>query len=197
MRIIEIKAYQFDELSDEAKEKAIESVRNSYYEYNESNHNEFASWAIDDSALFEPPHKELDEMFGVDYKFPLIENTRKKIYFSADREWYLDCENAMVITNNSQFLKWLGIPDEIAGEIVYNIFTPSGRNSSTTIDFSKYPFDSDYDSAVMDAIDKFNGHIQACLIRIEKEIDCRYSDEAIIEDISANGYEFTEDGQII
>ena len=190
MRIIETKVYQFDELSDEAKEKAIESVRNSYYEYNE-----FASWAIDNCALFEPPHKELDEMFGVDYKFPLIENTRKKIYFSTDREWYLDCENAMVITNNSQFLKWLGIPDEIAGEIVYNIFTPSGKNSSTTIDFSEYP--SDYDSVVMDAVDKFNDHIQDCLKIIEKDIDYRYSDEAIIEDISENGYEFTEDGQII
>jgi hypothetical protein len=189
MRTIRTKLYMFEELSEEAKETAIEQVRDSYYEYND-----FAEWAIDDCALFEPKDEELSTLFKDEYKFPLLENTRNKIYFNTERGSYLDCENALIVTNNEQFLLWLGIPQEVSeGEdFDYSIFTPSYRGSSTTINFDGYS--SDFDDVVQDAIDKFKEHISDCLTRIENGINCMFTDEAIIDDIEANEYEFLKNG---
>jgi hypothetical protein len=187
MKTIEVKIFAFSELNEQAKEKAIEQVREMYYE-----HNDFARWAIDDCALFEPKHQELEQLFGKDYKFPLIENTRKNIYFDTDRNSYLDCEDAMIVTNDKHFLTWLGIPEDFQDEIQYRIHTPSGRNNSTTIDFYEYP--SEFGDVIDDAVEKFDKHVSDCLQRIERDIDYRFTDEAIIEDIEANEYEFLEDG---
>ena len=156
----------------------------------------FGSWAVDDCALFEPPHKELEELLGKDYKFPLIENTREKIYFTTDRNWFLDCANAMVITNEEHFFKWLGLPEEVTNgeDFDYEIFTSTYRNADTTIQFDG--FSSDFDDVILNATDKFDEHIHDVLKRIEADIDYRYTDEAIIEDIQANEYDFTENGEI-
>ena len=51
-----------------------------------------------------------------------------------------------------------------------------------------------FDDVIQDAIDKFEEHISDCLASIEKNIDYMFSDEAIIEDIEANEFEFTEAG---
>lgn len=191
MRTIEVNVYKFEELSNEAKEVAIEQIRNTYYEWND-----FANWATDDCSLFEPKQEELIELFGKEYKFPLIENTRKNIYFNTDRNWFLDCVDAIEITNDNQFLKWLGLTDEIINneDFSFHIFNPNYRNADTTIDFDG--FDSKFDEVISNAQDKFNEHIQDVLKRIEDSIDYRFSDEAIIEDIKANEYEFLSNGKI-
>lgn len=189
MRTIRTKLYEFEELSEEAQETAIEQVRDSYYEYND-----FAEWATDDCALFEPKDEELSTLFKDEYKFPLLENTRNKIYFDTERGSYLDCENALIVTNDEQFLLWLGIPKEVSEDedFDYNIFTHYSRGASTTIEFDGYA--SDFDDVIQDAIDKFDKHISDCLTRIGKDIDYRFSDEAIIEDIEANEFEFLKNG---
>ena len=191
MRTIEIKIFEFNELSEEAKQNAIESVRETYY-----CNNDFARWAIDDCALLEPKHDELVSLFGENYNFPLIENTRDKIYFDTDRDSFLDVENAMKVTNDKQFLKWLGLSDEVINgdSFHYSIETPRGRNRNTTIVFDGY--DDKHDEMIEKAIDKFNNHIQDILNRIEEDIEYRFTDEAIIEDIQCNGLEFTEEGDL-
>jgi len=195
MRTIKIKVYSFDELTKEAKENAIENIRQEYYQGNLGSI-DFGRLAVDDCSLFEPPHKELEDLFGVAYDFPLIKNTRKNIYFSTDRNWFLDCAEAMEITNDEQFLKWLGLPDEVINDedFSYEILTSNYRNSDTTINFDGYR--SDFDDYIEDAVKKFNNHIHDVLKRIESDIDYRYTDEAIIEDIQGNEYEFLENGEI-
>lgn len=190
MRTIRTKVYKFDELSEQAKQVAIEEVRNEYYEYND-----FANWAVDDCALFEPKEKELVELFGEEYNFPLIKNTRESIYFDTERNRFLDCEKAMQITNKKQFLLWLGIDveDEAFENIYFEIITPNYRNASTEIAFD------DYDERFGDIIDmaeeKFNSLIRDIIDRIEADIDYRFTDEAITEDILANEYEFLSNGK--
>jgi len=190
MRTIRTKVYKFDELSEQAKQTAIEEVRNEYYKYND-----FANWVVDDCALFEPKEKELVELFGEDYNFPLIKNTRESIYFDTERNRFLDCEKAMQITNKKQFLLWLGLTEDIINgdDFSFNIFTPNYRNADTTIDFDG--FDSKFDEAISNAQDKFNDLIGDILERIEADIDYRFTDEAIIEDIEANEYEFLSNGK--
>ena len=189
MKTISINVYSFNELTEEAKQNAIESVRNSYYEYND-----FGRWAVDVCALFEPTEKELVELLGDSYVFPLIENTRDSIYFDTDARYaYLDCAKAMVITNREYFLLWLGIPISAQEKIEYRITTPYGRYNSTEIEF-EYP--EELEDVVNAATEKFKEHIQSILYNIKQDIVYRFSDEAIIEEIIANEWEFLEDGEL-
>lgn len=190
MRTIRTKVYTFEELSKEAQQVAIEEVRNEYYEYND-----FANWAVDDCALFEPKEKELIELFGEDYNFPLIKNTRESIYFDTERNRFLDCEKAMQITNKKQFLLWLGIDieDEAFENIYFEIITPKYRNASTEIAFDDY--DEMFEDRVEVAVEKFNSLIRDIIDRIETDIDYRFTDEVITEDILANDYEFLSNGK--
>jgi len=103
MKVIKTKVYTFNELSEAAKEVAIEAMRESYYKYNE-----FASWAIDDCSLLEPDHAELTKLFGKEYNFPLLLNSRNKLYFDTGRG-SIDISNAMQVQNSVQFLQWLGL----------------------------------------------------------------------------------------
>jgi hypothetical protein len=194
MRTIRTKVYKFEELNEEAKQVAIERVRQDYYEYND-----FASWAVDDCALFEPIQTELDliDFKGNDF---IISNNRKKIYFDTDRSSFLDCAEALKVEHCDYFYKWLGIIDEfLLQKINFEIYTPNYINADTTIEFT---CDEDFDCFTNEEETvlafsklKFDNHIQSVLKRIESEINYRFTDEAIIEDILANEYEFLSNGK--
>ena len=193
MRTIRTKVYQFNELNDQAKQVALEEIRNRYYEYND-----FASWAIDDCALLEPPHKELEDLFGTEYDFPLIKNNRK-VYFSLDRDRYIDISNAMEISSHNQFLLWLGINEsDFLDEEGFSIL--DYKIGKDTIEFDttdwRIEFTKEQETILESAKEKFEEHCEDILKRIERDIDYRVTDEAITEDILANDYEFTKDGKI-
>lgn len=189
MRVETIEIYQFDELTKEAKEKAIESVRESYYQ-----HNDFAEWAIDQCYLFQP-----EDMMD---KEEIIKNTRGKIYFSTDRDWFIDCADSMEIVDEKAFLNWLGLPESIHNEVEYFISTPNHRNSDTCIEvlpidnqLDIYDFEEKHGISFQDIEDKFKEEIVLkALKRIKDDIDYRFTDECIIEDIEANEIEFYKDG---
>ncbi len=181
MRTIETKVYSFNELSEEAKQKAIETIRDINYEYND-----FAEWAIDDCSLLEPMEKEISKFKN--YDFPLIKNNRK-IYFSLGRNRYIDISRAMEIQDDKMFLNWLGIDNRLIDKISFEI----GKD---TIDFEIHLELTEIQEQKLErAKEKFEDHCEDILNRIENDIDYRFSDEAIIEDIEANDYEFTEEGK--
>lgn len=196
MRTIRTKIYKFEELSNKAKEVAINEIRNNYHD-----HNDFAYWAIDDCSLFEPFQSELDliRFKGIDF---IISNNRKNIYFNTDYgSRYLDCAEALKVEHFNYFYKWLGITDEfLLQKISFEIYTPSSRNSNTTIEFicDEYykRFTDEEEKVIENAKIKFDKHIQNVLKRIEADIDYRFTDDAIIGDIEANEYEFLANGKI-
>ena len=194
MKTIEIKLYEFSELNKDAKNNAIEQIRNSYYQ-----HNDFSEWAIDDCGLLEPKNEELAKILGKDYKFPLLKNTRKNFYFSCDRNWFIDISEAMEVTDEDDFLKWLGIDDQkFRNEDGF--LTLDYKIGKDTIEFELNDFSIDFTDAqndiLEDATKKFEDHCEDILKNIKSSIDYRFTDEAIIEDIEANDYEFTENGEI-
>lgn len=185
MRTIRTKVYKFKELSEEAKQVAIEEIRNSYYEYND-----FAQWAIDDCGLLEPPHKELVDLFGKDYNFPLIKNNRK-IYFSLDRNRYIDISNTMEIQNSTQFFKWLGLNNRLIDKVDYTI----GKDTIEFSNQSHLEFTEIEESKLKVAEEKFKQHCEEILKYIETDIDYRFTDEAIIDDINSDTDEFLKNGK--
>jgi len=190
MRTVETKVFSFNELSEDSKENAIEQVRNYY-----CNYNEFGEWAKDDCNLLNPPYKDIEKYNlkgGI-----LLTNSRKNIYFSIDRNWFLDCQEAIAVEDENAFLDWLGLPKELASKTVYEIFTPPFINADTKIEFThneNEDFTDSEEDYLGQAMDKFETHINNCLKGIEDSINYRFTDEAIMEDIKANEYEFEEDG---
>ena len=180
MKIIETKIYTFDELSNEAKENAIEQIRNSYY-----NRNDFWEWSKDDCALLEPPHKEMIELFGDDYKFPLIKNLRNglRVY-----EGTADLSKGAKITNIEHFLKWLGLDDKCNYSIV-------DANILLWLAEDKEPTEEE-ELLFEKAQTKFRNHLNSIFDRVQEGYDYRFTDEAIIEDIEENDCDFLEDGTI-
>ena len=192
MRTIETKVYSFNELSEEAKENAINNIRDLDHD--------FTDWAVDDCSLFEPKERDLEVLLGKDYRFPLFKNNRKNIYFEFDRYTFLECDKAIEITNDAHFFKWLNIPKRLANKLEYEIYTPNYTNSSTKIEFSHYK-QNDFTDIEQDylgqAMNKFESHIQYVLNRIKKDIQYNYSNQGIIDTIEGNGYEFTDNGKLI
>jgi hypothetical protein len=193
MRTVRTKVYKFEELSQEAKQVAIENYRNSGVL------DDVCYWAVDDCALFEPKQEELDRIGfkGTDF---IIANNRKDIYFSTDRNWFLDCVKAMEVKHCDYFYKWLNITDEfLLQKVSFLIFTPNGRNADTTIEFNcDIDFDdftTEEEKVLENAKIKFDNHIQDVLRRIERDVNYRYSDEDIEENILANEYEFLSNGK--
>lgn len=200
MRVVETKVFTFDELSKEAQENAVENIRNSeHYGW------DFGEWAIDDCSLFEPTQKEMVTTFGDNYNDMLgdndfmIGNTRENIYFvlpSEDRNWHLQCHEAMVINNKEMFLTWLGIDKKLQEKIEFKIYTSGYRNSDTSIEFYSDDVLTDIEETqLLKGEEKFNKHIEEVLKRIDIDVQYRYSDESILENDVYN-FEYLEDGTI-
>jgi hypothetical protein len=196
MKTIEIQLFKFSELSEQAKSKAIEQRRESMYR-----DSDIPYWVIDDCYLFEPKHDELVSLFGEEYNKmtePMLGNTRK-IYYSLDRDRYLNAEDGIIVNNEEMFLTWLRIPKYLQEKINYTIKTERGGNSDTIIEF--YPYGEheldDEEMQILDvAYELFNDHMYDVLKRIEYEYDYFFTDENIVEELDAYDYDFTEDGTI-
>ena len=190
MRTIKTPDFQvmkFEELTPEAKEKAIDEVRDSYYQ-----HNDFCEWIIDDCYLLNPPYKEVEKIDKTPKDGLLIKNNRK-IYFSLDRDRYIDISGAMEVVSDEVFLEWLGITNRMINEDL--VYFTIGKD---TIEFEENRCDKDFtdrDLKILErAKDKFENLCSDILNSIEKSYDYMFTDEAIEEDIEANELEFTEDG---
>jgi hypothetical protein len=192
MRTIRTKIYKFEELTKEAKNNAIEAIRQKYYE-----NNDFAAWAIDDCSLFEPLQTELNLISYTGDDF-IISNSRKGIYFNSEQSKYLDCAEALNIENEDYFYLWLSIPHTLASNLSYRIYTPTSRNSSTTIEFysDSEDFTVEENSILDNAIQKFNNHISSVLDRITNDIEYRFTNESILQNSEVLDYEFFKDGKI-
>ena len=197
MEIIETIVYNFDELNEQAKQKAIERLRLTKYESSD-----VPQWAIDDCYLLEPHNNELTLLFGERYSKldkPILGNTRK-LYFDLERNRHIDADEAIIVNYEDMFLEWLGIPESLSQKLYWRIKDNGYRYADTIIEFEPndhdYEFNEKENEILTNAIDKFSSHMEEVLDNIEKCILYQYSDECIIQDIEANDYKFTENGII-
>ena len=204
MRTIKVNVYNFKELSDEAKARAIDDMQ---YRMIEGESDEALRWAIDDCSLLEPSHLEMVELLGENYydrnltpdgKYGqfVFKNLRKGIQVDLDGEnlWIAD---ALEITNHEMFLTWLGFPKELHEHVDY-LVKDGGVN--TYIEFDHINIEEDdprfstLTSYFRQAEEKFSEHMDEILYRINVGFREYFSDENIIERLS--DLEFTEYGTI-
>ena len=191
--------YTYEDLSTEAKTKAIEEVR----EEMEENETQSAyDWAIDDCSLFEPPHAEMAALFGEDYyerngnEF-VFKNKRKGIQYHDYFE-RAQIEDALEVTNSTMFKTWLGIPERFH-RIEVKIFD---YGESTTIEMDN-PYVTDnpihpvIENIIENATEKFEAHVSSIGARITESIKEYFSDENVEMRMEDSGYEFDESGKIV
>ena len=197
MQTIEIKIYSFDELTKDAKDNAIQQIRQRRY-----NDHDIIHCIIDDCYLFEPAHDELINLCGLEYEklsTPIFKNTRK-LYFDLDRNRHIDASNAIEITNEKMFFQWLEIPDNMYDKVYFTIQKTYSRYPDTFILFQEndcqYEFTDQELKILENAKYKFSDHMETVLNRIQESYEYYFTDQSIIEDIEANDYQFTDDGNI-
>ena len=100
----------------------------------------------------------------------------------------------MEIVSNDVFLEWLGVTDRMIKDD--SVYFTIGKD---TIEFEENDCEQEFkerDLRILKrAKDKFENHCESVLNSIEESIDWNYTDEAIIESIEANDYEFTANGE--
>lgn len=193
MRTITI--YNYSELPPEAQAKALKNVRD---RLEEEDADEAFRWAIDDCALFEPTHDEMVALFGPDYyeqnnnEF-MFKNTRKNISLYDD---YVSLSEALVVTNTTYFLTWLGIPEKLQHHVHWEIEEQYSELSLWHEISPLNPVGDVLDGIFEKAHDKFGHHCSDIKDRIEAGIEEYYSDENVLDKIENGSWEFDEDGNI-
>lgn len=190
MRDITVTLYKFDELSEAAKDKAIENLYDINVDY---------EWWYDE-GLIDLSSKEVNarhlqkEYLGIkDMLF-----TWKEIYFDIDRGAYLQFEG-LKVNHDDIFRKWLRIPKRLWQNCQYSFDSHSEQNTRLVIEADKEngeDFTAKEQAIIDRAIEIFSDKIQEGLSSLRKQYEYLTSREGIIETIEANDYEFTENGKL-
>jgi len=213
MRTIETKVYTFDELSDSAKEKAIENWRNSETEYAWS-----AEWMDSLREFCRVTGIELRDWSIGPYSYSYIKTEYRPSYdFENEdikgwrlRTWLIDNWLPLFATG-----KYYSTSKQVDGKYYYK-----SRHSNIMIEHDNAPLtgfmgDTDLIAPVLDFINR-KGELfslrsweQIDLDDIVQEsmnnfisgynadMEAQDSDEYIEDTIQANGYEFTAAGDIV
>jgi hypothetical protein len=206
MKTVEIKIYKFNELPEETKEKVLDDFRFINVDYDE--------WYQDDGLL------ELSEEEMKQSKIKLSKNWFKKnqnipkeypaytglfkwqkLYFSFDKDNYIQFEGLEVIDQNI-FRKFLKIPKKLFHNCIWYFYNNSNYKNATTeliIESDKENGDdfTDKEKIIIDRAQSImNNKIQNALLDIEDNYNYLISEESIINTIEANDYDFTADGKL-
>lgn len=158
MRTIETTIYTFEELSDKAKERAIENMR---------------------------PHVDypwFDECLGSLRAFCDEFSVAVTDYTLSD------CYRASISTDAT--------PRHFRG-VRLSGFDREAMPTGFCFDFDlRYAFFDEF-KRTGDAYHAFEMAIESFLCAVRKDIEWHYSDEAITDILEQNGYEFTEDGEMV
>jgi len=179
--------YYFDELSDSAKDRALE-----HYRYNSVDYDD---WWHDD-YFFQPSDADLTKIGVPEGK--MLFDVGKKVYFDIDRGSYLEIPD-LDVNYSDCFMNWLGIPKRLRGKIYYKFGTSGYRSVDTQIEFEKDDGGSgDFSPWEQKFIDRaeqrFNDHRDLQLKHLRDDYEYRTNDEQVAENIRSNEYEFDEDG---
>ena len=198
MRTLNI--YTFSELSEEAKKRAIQDVREELKE--NTPHELVFDWAIDDCWLFEPSEQVMKETFGDQYLEDLgddflMKNLRKGI---SHKNGNLNVTQALKINNHDMFKTWLGIPKIIQRYVNFSLIVSD--EDPSTLDFEILLPNYDPRSLAIkgcseNAVKLFDTHMIYVEGKIINGIREYFNDDNLEQAIlSSDRYEFLENGRL-
>ncbi len=180
--------YKFDELSEEAQEKALDNMRD-----------------INVQDIF---WSDYDCKMGLSTKELKSRSMKSEHIFSGDNDCYFDVGRGSYIQfkdieveNDDDFRRWLRVPKQLWLNSYYTIDKTPFRERNTTLEIepdkeSRNDF-TDREQEIIDrAIEIFDDKVSEALVNLRNSYEYQYSDEAVKETIEANEYEFTEEGKL-
>jgi hypothetical protein len=194
MKTKTINLYEFDELSEDVKEKVLDNERyinvddSHWYDY--EGHTGFTS-------------KELKRM-RVDVKDAPDELiTWKNLYFDLDRGWYIQFTDAQW-KDEEIARKFLRVPKKLWERVEWSFENANyGGNchGTTKLEFENSYWDdrdfTDKQAEILErAVEIFSDKMEEALKCLRSQYEWSVSDEAIEETILANDYTFTIDGNM-
>lgn len=198
MGTVETKAYKFDELSEEAQERAIEKYGDCNIDY---------EWWDYDGML----DLTVDEMKS--RRIKMVDNVSmlfeyggcQEVFFSLNRgrDFYIQFDE-IEVTDDDLFRKFLRIPKTLWEKCDYRFVNnyrnnwPYGTpNTWLEIETNWTEFTGRQQAIVDRACEIMADKIAEALDGLEKEYEYITSEESIIDSIKANECEFTGDGDLV
>lgn len=179
MRTIETTAYQFAELSEEAKDRAIQYIRDKYDQWDRFDYLRYEAGQSRSDFLAHFGFRETHGMLG-----------SSGIHYSGYQGECIDQLHYI------RAWKWIAnnilanAPDLLSGNCPFTGVCYDEDLLDPIREFMARPYKIELSELISDCL--------AILDRaVENEIDYQYSDESIIENIECNGFEFTEEGELI
>jgi hypothetical protein len=179
----EYQVYKFSELSDSAKEKAIQDLYdiNIDYAWHEFSYEHFI--------------EQLNEV-GLDCE---------KFYFSLDRDYYIEPVK-LRFTDVEKFIK-AKVDEKVKKSLIeiadlYLTTACFSRHNKPVVESYAHTLikhqrlNKAIDSLVERADEAIHSMLNDFLSQLQKEYDYLTSEEAIIETIEANDYDFSENGKL-
>mgnify|MGYP001589632490 CR=1 FL=1 len=214
-RVKEIPIYKLDEADESLKEKIIEKFRNSKYEFGDN------YFADDDGILYDSeskPHFEGYNIFkNVTPKYYEVGGNRGNDYIQFDLE--LNDNDA-----GKKLADYLGVKDLFDKKIDFNFINNREHNTKLIIvdvygneidldegynNYKKFELEDRFEkldkedvlterdfSRLTKSIEIWDDLMDKSLNNLRNNYEYQFTDEAIIEDIRANDYDFDEDGNI-
>jgi hypothetical protein len=209
MREAVTKVYKYDELSDEAKEKAIEKFSEINSEFDwfqkdellELSKTEMEEIGITISEKWWESTKSKDKNGNIIGEYPC--NTGLIGYkigcFDFDRKQFLQFEN-IIITNEKIFFDWLKIPSKYHKCAKYYFDNRNNSSTKLSLDIESEGDNEDDDESLEDiaviAEEIWSDKVSEVLSALKKQYEYITSREGIEETIRSNDYEFTIDGRL-
>lgn len=176
------KLFLYDELSDNAKERALEwapdiNVDHEWWNYDgilDVEQNKWAKWGLKDC------------LFSYD-----------KIYFDLDQGGYLAFEN-LKVSDKEVFRRALGIPKKLWAKVYYSFSRQDRRDGDTFLELEHQSNEEFTGNEVMildRAVAQFNDWREEAHCQLRREYEYQTSREAVEEAYRANEYTFTEEGR--
>jgi len=196
--------WKFEEADDDLKEKIYDRYRTFNVE---------DDWWYDYDCKTGFSSGEFERM-GIEIGAPNTDDllSYKKLYFSIDREWYIQFVDAEFVDEDIA-RKFLKIPKEIwdMANIKIDDCPSRERNTKLEYDFEGYEYNEDYDGysdeeilelnrkaeqILDDAVEIFDDKMEEALKDLRSVYEYQCSDEAIANTMIANDYDFNEHGKI-
>ena len=202
MRTIEITAYQFAELSDKAKQKALEKMYdiNVHDDWFDSVYEDFKmiceclgitlssrrSGKFDEPCIYFSGFSSQGDGACFEGSYSYVKGASKAIrdHAGLDKELHRIADNLQALQKANFYQLTAGIENR-------------HRGYSISVDVNRYD-DKAISEATEDAVKELMNDLCSWLYKsLESEYDYMTSDAAIIETIEANEYEFDENGKRI
>lgn len=200
--------FTIDELSDSAKEKALEKLRQSEYEFSDD-------FFADYDGLIYDEKSELSD-------YDVFDNYTKK-YYDLDRGQYIQFPD-LVVNNEAKLGMMLGLPQSLVDNINFSFV--SNRENNTQIefhdlltgdtlnfsrqdpseyfaDYKKYTDKDDKTLTKKDfellarASEKWDDMMHNAWKSLRDSYEYQFTDEALLEKAEYNGYEFDSEGNLL